>query len=89
MGIIKFDWTVGVLGFDSRRGLGILHFTTVSRTTLGPTQPPIEWIPAAVSMRVQRPEREPDYSPPSSAEVKECAKLYLHSQIRLNGVVLS
>jgi len=28
---------------------------------------------------LQRPGREADYSPPSSAEVKECVELYLHS----------
>jgi hypothetical protein len=28
-------WTIGVLGFDSQRGLGILLFTTASRTALG------------------------------------------------------
>jgi hypothetical protein len=32
----------GILGFDSRRGLGILLFTTPSRTAVGPTQPPIQ-----------------------------------------------
>jgi hypothetical protein len=32
---------------------------------------------------------EADHSPPSSAEVKECVVLYLHSPIRLHGVVLS
>jgi hypothetical protein len=35
--------TTGVLGFDSRRGLGIFLFTA-SRTALEPTQPPIQWI---------------------------------------------
>jgi hypothetical protein len=30
---------IGVLEFDSRRGLGIFLFTTASRTALGPTQP--------------------------------------------------
>jgi hypothetical protein len=30
---------IEVLGFDSRRGLGIFVFTTVSRKALGPTQP--------------------------------------------------
>jgi len=35
-------WTTGVLGFDSRRGLGLFLITTASRTALGPTQPPIE-----------------------------------------------
>jgi len=34
-------------------------------------------------------EREADHSPPSSAEVKERVVLYLHSPIRLHGVVLS
>jgi hypothetical protein len=73
-------WTIGVLGFDSRRGLGIFLFTTASRTALGPTQPPIQWVPAALSLGVKRPGREADHSPPSSIEVKECVELYLHSQ---------
>jgi hypothetical protein len=38
---------------------------------------------------LKRPEREADHSPPSSAEVKECVDLYLHSPIRPHGVVLS
>jgi hypothetical protein len=33
--------------------------------------------------------READHSPPSGAEVKEWVELYLHSPIRLHGVVLS
>jgi hypothetical protein len=37
----------------------------------GPTQPPIQWAPGALSLGVKRPRREPDRSPPSSAEVKE------------------
>jgi hypothetical protein len=43
----------------------------------------------ALSLGVQRPGREADHSPSSSAEVKECMELYLHSPIRLHGVVLS
>jgi hypothetical protein len=31
---------------------------------------------------VKRPGREADHSPPSSAEVKECVRLYLHSPTR-------
>jgi hypothetical protein len=72
-------WTIGVVGFDSRRELGILLFTTASRTALGPTQPPIQWVPGALSLGVKRLGREADHSPPSSAEVKECVELYLHS----------
>jgi hypothetical protein len=41
-----------------------------SRTALGPTRPPILWIPGALSLGVKRPERETDHSPPFSAEVK-------------------
>jgi hypothetical protein len=38
---------------------------------VGPTQPPIQWVPGALSLGVKRPEREADHTPPSSAEVKE------------------
>jgi hypothetical protein len=71
-------WTIGVLGFDSRRGLGIFLFTTASRKALGPTQPPIQWVPGALTLDVKWPGRESDHSPPSSAEVEECVELYLH-----------
>jgi hypothetical protein len=70
---------LGVLGFDSRRGLGIFLFTTASRMALGPTQPPIQWVPGALSLGVKRPGREADHSSPSSAEVKEYVELYIHS----------
>jgi hypothetical protein len=43
----------------------------VSRTTLGPTQTPIQWVSGALSLGVKRPGREADQSPPSSAEVIE------------------
>jgi hypothetical protein len=70
---------IGVLGFVSLLGLGIFLFTTVSRTTLGPTQPPIQWVPRVLSLVVKRPGPEADHSSASSAEVKECLELYLHS----------
>jgi hypothetical protein len=73
-------WTIGVLvGFDSRRGLGKFLFTTASRTALGPTQPPIRWVPVAFSLGIKLPGREANHSPPSSAEVLECVEIYLHS----------
>jgi len=37
---------------------------------VGPTQPPIQWIPGALSLGVKRPGREADHSHPSSAEVQ-------------------
>jgi hypothetical protein len=70
----------GVLGFDSSGGgLGIFLFTTASGMVLGPTQPPIQWVPGALPLKVKRQVREADNSSPSSAEVKECVELYLHS----------
>jgi hypothetical protein len=57
-------WTVGVLGFVCRRGLWIFLFTTASRTALGPTQPPIELVPGALSLGLKRPGREANHSPP-------------------------
>jgi hypothetical protein len=60
-------------------GLGIFLFTTASRTALGPTQPPIQWVPGALPLGVKRLGREADHSPPSNAEVKECVALYHHS----------
>jgi hypothetical protein len=56
-----WDWAIGVLGFDSRRGLGIFLFTTASSTALGPTQPPIQGVPGALSLRLKRPGHEADH----------------------------
>jgi hypothetical protein len=53
--------------------------TTASRTALGPTQPPIQWVPRALTLGVKWPGREADHSLPSSAEVKEWVELYLHA----------
>jgi hypothetical protein len=48
----------------------IFLFTTGSRTALGPTQPPIQWVRGALSLGIKRPGCEADHSPPSSAEIK-------------------
>jgi hypothetical protein len=81
-------WTIGVLEFDSRRGLGIFLFTTVSRPALGPTQPPIQWVQGALSLGVKRPVREADHSPPSSAEVKNAWSYTSTPPIRFHGEVI-
>jgi len=62
--------TIGVLGFDCRRRLGIILFTTASRTALGPTHFPIQWVPGAHSLGVKWPGSAADHSPPPSAEAK-------------------
>jgi len=81
-------WTIGLAGFEFRRGLKIFHSDTVSRLVLGPTQPPIQWVTEALSLGVKRPGHEADHSPPFSAEVKECVELYLHSPKSFHGAVL-
>jgi hypothetical protein len=61
-------WMIG--GFESQKGLGIFLFATVSRPALGPIRPPIQKVPGALSLGINRPGREADHSPTSSAEVK-------------------
>jgi len=56
--------------FDSRQGLGIFLFITASKQALGPTQHPIQRVPGALSLGVNRSGREAEHSLPSSAEVK-------------------
>jgi hypothetical protein len=68
-------------GFSSRQEQEI--FFTASRPTLGPTQPPIQWLPG-----VKRLGREADHSPPSSTEVKTVGIIFA-VPIYLHGVVLS
>jgi hypothetical protein len=47
-----------------------------SRSLPGPTQPPIQCVPGALSPGVKRPGREVDHTPPTSAEVK---KAYIYT----------
>jgi hypothetical protein len=57
---LSTGWTIGVLGFDSLWELEII-FRTASRTALGPTQPPIQWVTGSLSLGVKRPGREADH----------------------------
>jgi hypothetical protein len=61
----------------------------VYRQALGPTQPPIQWVPGALSLGAKRPRREADHSPPSSAEVKNAWSYTPIPPVRLHGVVLN
>jgi hypothetical protein len=75
------DSVVGIAigyGLDDRRvgvrvpvGSRIFCSQTSSRPALGPTQPPIQGVPRALSSGVKRPWREFDHSLPTSAEVKK------------------
>jgi hypothetical protein len=53
-------------------------FSMSSRPALGPTQPPVQWIPGAVSSGVKQPGREADHSPATSARVK---KIWIYTSI--------
>ena len=55
------------LGIESRWGRDFPH---LSRPALGPTQPPVQWVPG-LSRGKKRPGRDADPSPPSSAVVKK------------------
>jgi len=61
---------LGVRGFDSRRGLLIILFSTASRPALGPTQGSYSMGTGGSFPGLKRPLREADHSPPSSSEIK-------------------
>jgi hypothetical protein len=65
-----------------------LHHTA-SRPVLGPTQPPIQRVPVALSLGVKRPVCEADHLPPSSAEIKNAWSYTSTLPVRLHRVVLS
>jgi hypothetical protein len=48
----------------------IFLLSTSSTSVLGPTQPPIRWVPGALPPEVKRPGRKADHSPPANVEVK-------------------
>jgi hypothetical protein len=58
-------------GIESRWGRDFPH---PSRTALGPTQPPLRWVPG-----VKRPGRGADHPPPSMCRGHERVELYLYS----------
>jgi hypothetical protein len=71
------DSSVGIVtgyGLDARGSIPgrstIFLFSITSRPTLGPTQPPIQWVPVAHSLGIKQPGSEADHSPSSSVEVK-------------------
>jgi hypothetical protein len=46
-------------------------FSTSSRLAVGPTQPPLQCVPGALSPGIKWQGREADHSPPASAKVKK------------------
>jgi hypothetical protein len=75
--MLRTDSSVGIAtgcGLESRGSIPgrgkIFLISTASRLALGPTQPPIQWVPETIFPGVKRQRREAGQSSPSDAEVK-------------------
>jgi hypothetical protein len=74
---LDMGWTTHNVGVIAPCRCKIFLFPKSSRPTLGPTQPPIQWVPWASFPVVKRPRRETDHSPQTNAEVKNtCIYIY-------------
>jgi hypothetical protein len=80
-------WNTGRTAGFRFQTLQMFLFSTASISALRHTEPPIQWVPRALSSGVKRPEAESDNLTPSSAEVKNSGAL-LHCPIRIHGIVL-
>jgi hypothetical protein len=86
---VRLGYGLDGRGFKSRQGLRNFLLTTVSKLALGPTQPPIQSVPGAISLGVKRPVREADHSSPSSAKVMNAWSYISTPPMRLHGVIVS
>jgi hypothetical protein len=64
--VLRAGWSE----FHRRQRKELFLYSTESRPALKPTQPPIKWVPGAISSGAKQPGSETDHSLPSSADVK-------------------
>jgi hypothetical protein len=83
---LRAGWS-GVSVLAGARNFSLHH--RVRTGSVGLTQSPVQWIPGTLSLRVKRPGRETDHTPPFSAEVKNAWSYTSTPPVRLHGVVLS
>jgi hypothetical protein len=78
-------------GLDDR-GVGV-RVPVISRIFSSPRRLERLWGPPNLLSNgfrgVKWPGREADHSPPTSSEAKTCVDIYIHSPIRLHGIVLN
>jgi hypothetical protein len=93
---VVFDWEClqnFMLAWSSRfrfpvgDGNSYLHYHVQNGCIA--TQPPIQWVSEALSLRLKRPGREADHSPPCCTEVKNEWSYTSTPPVRPHGVVLS
>jgi hypothetical protein len=65
------DWTTVEWGVPSPGRVKNFLFSMLSRLVLRPTQPPVHWVPGALSLGIKWLWHDADHSPPTSAEVKK------------------
>jgi hypothetical protein len=69
------------------------YFATASRPALGPNQPPIKWLPGALSPAVKRPSSECHHSSLCTAELKKAwsntATPYYFFMVKLSLCILT
>jgi hypothetical protein len=88
--LVGWDSSVGIATGYELDGLEIeslwrWNFSHLSRPALGPTQPPVQWVPD-LSRWLERPGRGADPSPISSAVGHKKVELYLYSPYGLYGL---
>jgi hypothetical protein len=82
--VMELNWgssanIVSRLWTDDRGSIFLQVRASTSRPVLGPTQPPLQWVPVVLSPGIKRSGRVADHSPQSSVDVNNGVELHLHS----------